>query len=106
MPTTLADLPITLPMDEITALCREYQVRELSLFGSVLRDDFRDESDIDLLVLFEPEAEIGLLELAALQRKLGAVLQRKVDLVPKNGLRPFYRKEVLASARVIYAAAA
>jgi predicted nucleotidyltransferase len=90
-------------MDDISALCREYQVQELSLFGSVLRDDFHDESDIDLLVLFEPGAMIGFLELAALQRKLGGVLQRKVDLVPKNGLKPIIREEVLDSARVIYA---
>lgn len=104
MATTLADLPITLPMDEIAALCREYQVRELSLFGSVLRDDFREESDIDLLVLFEPEAEIGFLELAGLQFALADLLERDVDLVPKRGLKPVIRDEVLNSAQVIYAA--
>ncbi|HET8522709.1 MAG TPA: nucleotidyltransferase family protein [Thermomicrobiales bacterium] len=104
MATTLADLPIPLPMDEIAVLCREYQVRELSIFGSVLRNDFRDESDIDLLVLFEPEAQIGFLELAGLQFALADLLSRSVDLVPKNGLKPFIRDEVLASAQVIYAA--
>jgi predicted nucleotidyltransferase len=105
MPTTLADLPIALPMDEITALCREYQVRELSLFGSVLRDDFRDESDVDLLALFEPQAEIGFLELAGLQFALADLLGRNVDLVPKRGLKPVIRDEVLKSAQIIYAAA-
>jgi predicted nucleotidyltransferase len=90
-------------MDEISALCREYQVRELSLFGSVLRDDFRDESDIDFLVLFEPEAEIGFLELAGLQHSLADLLGRTVDLVPKKGLKAVIHDEVLASARVIYA---
>ncbi|MGH2559138.1 MAG: nucleotidyltransferase family protein [Thermomicrobiales bacterium] len=89
-------------MDKIAALCAEYQVRELSLFGSALRDDLRPDSDLDFLVVFEPEASIGFLELAALQRKLGNALQRRVDLVPKNGLKPLIRDQILASSRVIY----
>ena len=72
-------LHLHLPMDEIEALCREYHVRELSLFGSVLRHDFGDDSDVDMLVLFEPDAAIGILELAALQRKLGKLIQRNID---------------------------
>ncbi|HEY7035587.1 MAG TPA: nucleotidyltransferase domain-containing protein [Thermomicrobiales bacterium] len=93
---------LDLPLDAIARLCREYNVEELSLFGSVLRDDFRDDSDVDMLVLFEADARIGILELAALQRKLGNLVHRKVDLVSKNGLKPVIRNEVLGSARVIY----
>jgi uncharacterized protein len=94
---------LELPLESIAALCREYNVAELSLFGSVLRDDFRDDSDVDMLVLFEPDATIGILELAALQRKLGMLIHRNVDLVPKKGLKPVIRNEILGSARVIYA---
>jgi predicted nucleotidyltransferase len=103
--TTHADrhLKIDLPMDEIATLCREYHVRELSLFGSILREDFRDDSDIDMLVLFEPDAAIGILELAALQRKLGNLIRREVDLVPKSGLKTLIKDDVLRSARIIYA---
>ena len=94
---------LDLPFDAIANVCREYNVEELSLFRSVLRDDFRDDSDIDMLVLFEPSATIGILELAALQRRLGDLVHRKVDLVSKNGLKAVIRDEVLGSARVIYA---
>jgi len=94
---------LDLPMEEIAALCRRYGVRELSIFGSALRDDFRETSDYDFLVLFQPEARIGFLEFAALQRELTDALGRDVDLVPKRGLKPVIRDEVLASARVVYA---
>ena len=96
-------LPIDLPLTEIAELCRRYRVRELSLFGSALRDDFRPDSDLDFLVLFQPEAEVGFLEFAGLQDDLADLLGREVDLVPKRGLKPVIRDEVLASARVVYA---
>lgn len=102
MPNSASTLPVVLPTDEIAALCREYHVRELSLFGSALGDGFDDESDLDFLVLFEPDAEIGFLELAGLQFALADLLGQNVDLVPKNGLKPVIRHDVLASARVIY----
>lgn len=93
-----------LPMDAIIAFCRRYHVRELALFGSALRKDFGDRSDIDLLVEFDPEAQVGFLTLARMQRELTALLGRKVDLVPKAGLKPIIRQEVLESAEVLYAA--
>ncbi len=96
-------LPIDLPLTEIAALCRRYRVRELPLFGSALRDDFGRESDLDFLVLFDPDAEIGFLELVRMQRELTGLVGRPVDLVPKEGLEPVIRDEVLASARVVYA---
>jgi predicted nucleotidyltransferase len=93
---------ISLPMERITALCREYRVRELAVFGSALREDFGPDSDIDLLVLFEPDADIGLIAYNALQRRLSAALGRPVDLVSKKWLNPIIRDEVLRSARVLY----
>jgi uncharacterized protein len=98
----MATLTVDLPMEEIAALCREYHVLELSVFGSALRNDFREDSDLDLLVLFDPNAGIGFLELAALQRKLAAVISRPVDLVSKRGLNPVIRQDVLDSSMVIY----
>ena len=98
-----ATIQVEFPMDAIERLCREYQVAELSVFGSAVRPDFRKDSDIDLLVLFQPEARIGL-EFWALEGELSEVIGRKVDLVPKEGLKPLIRDEVLAEAQVLYAA--
>ena len=93
-----------LPLETLAAICKRYQVRELSLFGSALREDFGTKSDLDFLVEFEPEARIGFLALARMQRELSSALKRKVDLVPKDGLKPSIRSEVLTQAEVIYAA--
>ncbi len=98
------NVEMNLPIAQLGGFCRRYNVCELSLFGSALGQDFREGSDIDLLVEFEPEARIGLLTLARMQRELSDLLQRKVDLVPKDGLKPLLRKEVLATAEVLYAA--
>jgi predicted nucleotidyltransferase len=100
----MAPATLDLPLDRIAALCRQYRVRELSLFGSALRDDFRPDSDLDMLVLFEPDAQIGFLELAALQDALADVVNRPVDLVSKRGLHRVIRQQVLDEARVIYGA--
>jgi len=99
---TIEPLPIDIPMTEISALCQHYSVQELSLFGSILRDDFRGDSDVDMLVLFEPEARIGLLAFGALGRELSDAFGRRVGLVSKRGLHPAIRRNVLDSARVIY----
>lgn len=85
-------------------LCQRCHVREVALFGSALRDDFGAGSDVDLLVEFEPEAQVGFLALGRMQRELSAILHRQVDLVPKGGLKPRIRQAVLSSAEVIYAA--
>jgi predicted nucleotidyltransferase len=98
------DARIPIDYQRIAAVCRLWQVTELSLFGSVLRDDFKPESDVDVLVTFAPEAEIGFLALAKMQRELSGILGRPVDLVPKDGLKPLIRNQVLASAHVVYAA--
>lgn len=90
--------------DELAAFCRKNVIQELSLFGSALRGDFGPNSDIDLLVTFQPEARIGFLDLARIQRELAELLGRPVDLVPKAGLKPAIRAEVLESAELLYAA--
>jgi len=69
-----------------------------------LRDDFSPGSDIDVLVEFEPGAQVGFLALGRMQRELSELLQRPVDLVPRNGLKPRIREAVLSSAEVVYAA--
>ena len=94
---------VELPSDAIAGLCRRYRVRELSVFGSAVRDELRPYSDIDLLVSFHPAARIGMFEYAGLMLDLCELLHRKVDLVEKEGLKKYARDEVLAEARVIYA---
>ena len=85
-------------------LCRRYRVRELFLFGSAARGEMQTDSDIDLLVEFLPNAEVGLVEHAGLILELEALLGRKVDLVSKNGLKPRVRPYILADAQLVYAA--
>jgi predicted nucleotidyltransferase len=95
---------VVLPELEIAAICRRYQVRELSVFGSAARGEMRLRYRIDLLVDFLPEARPGLLGLSAMRREFSALLGRHVDLAVKPALKPLIRPEVLADARVIYAA--
>ena len=95
---------IELPEAEIVAICRRYQVRELSLFGSGARGEMRPDSDVDLLVDFLPDARPGLLGVSAMTRELTALLGRRVDLAVKPALKPLIRAEVLAEARLVYAA--
>jgi predicted nucleotidyltransferase len=98
-------LPIRLPLDQIVGFCRQWKIREFSLFGSVLRDDFRPDSDIDVLVSFQPGAPWSLWDLVEMQQQLGALLGRSVDLIEKEGLRnPYRRHEILSTRRVVYAA--
>lgn len=88
---------------EIAVICRRFGVRELLLFGSAPGPNFREGSDYDLLVEFEPTAKIGLIQLGRLQEELEKLLQRKVDLVPKNGLKPLVRARVLEQTEPLYA---
>jgi len=92
-----------LPLQEIGVLCDRYQVRELAVFGSFQRGEQTPESDIDLLVDFLPDATPGFLTLSRMQRELSELLHRPVDLVPKGGLKPAIRNQVLAEAKVVYA---
>lgn len=89
---------------KIVEMCRRHQISELSLFGSRARGDFSAASDFDFLVEFLPEAEISYFELFRIQDELEELVQSKVDLVPKGGLKPFVRDFVLEEAEIIYAA--
>ena len=99
---------IALPMDAIRAYCEKWGMVEFALFGSVLRDDFTDESDIDVLVQFRPDARHTLFDLVTMSDELEAILGRKVDLLTRTGVEqsPNYirRKSILNSAVVVYAA--
>ena len=89
---------------KIVKLCRKHRVRELSLFGSRVRDDHRPDSDYDFLVEFLPNAGIGLIEYSRMQIDLAEIMQQKVDLVTKKGLKPYVRENVLSTAKVVYEA--
>ena len=89
----------------VEAFCRKWQVAELSLFGSALSDQFRPDSDVDILVTFAPDAGWSLMDWADMVDELEEIFGRPVDLVEKQGLRnPFRRKAILDSAQVIHAA--
>ena len=91
--------------EALSAFCRRWRISELSLFGSALRDDFRPDSDLDVLVTFEPGAGHSLLDVIALQQELEDRVGRTVDLVERRALRnPFRRREILRTHQVLYAA--
>lgn len=94
---------ISIPTAKIAEFCQRNQIRQLALFGSILRDDFQADSDVDVLVEFKPEAKVGLFALTDMQEELKALFQRPVDLVPKTGLKAVIRESVLNSTLVIYA---
>jgi len=96
---------IDIPADQLADFCRKNHIRRLSLFGSILRDDFQPESDIDVLVEFEPGARVGLLRLARMELDLGALLGHRVDLNTPGFLSHYFRDRVLAEARTQYDAA-
>lgn len=99
---------IDIPPEKVAAFCKRWQIAELALFGSVLRDDFGPESDVDVLVRFDPQAQHTLVDLAQIEDQLGATLGRKVDLIEREAVERsqnyIRRKAILQSAETIYAA--
>ena len=99
-------LPINLPVDRLDDFCRKWHVAQFALFGSVLRDDFRPDSDIDVLVSFRPGARPGWLDRVAMAEELRQLFGRPVDLVDRQAVEesPNYirRRSILESAQVIY----
>ncbi len=96
---------VQLNKDALATFCRKWRIRELSLFGSALRDDFGPESDLDFLMSFESDAGWDLWDLVAMREDLMSIVERDVDLVVKEALRnPYRRKEILTNREVIYAA--
>jgi predicted nucleotidyltransferase len=93
-----------LPRKKIAEFCKRWSITEFSLFGSVLREDFRPDSDIDVLVSIDPNAPISLFDIAQMQIELEKMFKRPVDLVEKESLRnPYRKREILKTAQVIYA---
>jgi predicted nucleotidyltransferase len=91
--------------EQLDAFCRKHNIREMALFGSVLRDDFTSASDIDLLVSFSPTADHSLLDHVNMEHELAALLGRKVDLVEKEAVEnPFVRQQIHSNLALIYAA--
>ena len=94
---------IHLPADQIGAFCRRHHVRKLALFGSALRDDFRPESDVDVLVEFAPGTRVGL-RFFEMEQELSELVGRKVDLNTPGFLSRRFREQVLKEAQVQYVA--
>jgi len=99
---------VELLKDKIEAFCHTWKVVELALFGSVLRDDFGPDSDVDVLVTFADDARWGLLDHARMERELAAIIGRDVDLVTRSAVERspnwIRRREILEGSRSLYAA--
>ena len=101
----MGSLRIPLSLERVPAFCQRWLVVEFAVFGSVLRDDFGPDSDVDVLVSFSPNATWGLGELAEMREELEQLFDREVDLVEKEALRnPFRRHAILTTRQVVYAA--
>ncbi len=94
-------LPIPIPQTQIAQFCQQHHIRQLALFGSILRDDFTPQSDIDILVQFEPGHTPGF-AFIDLQDQLSKLLGRTVDLNTPQDLSRYFRDQVIAAAEVIY----
>ncbi|MEW6184630.1 MAG: nucleotidyltransferase domain-containing protein [Thermodesulfobacteriota bacterium] len=100
-------IKIEIPKNKIASFCQEHSIRRMAFFGSVLRDDFRSDSDVDILVDFQPEAKFGLFDIVRMQEELKNILGREVDLVDQTAIAqsPNYlrRKAILNSLELVYA---
>lgn len=90
-----------IPEDKIAEFCAKHRIRKLALFGSVLRDDFNEDSDIDVLVEFEPDVSLGL-DFFTIQFELEDLLGRRIDFATPEMLKRYVRRRILDSAQVIY----
>lgn len=95
---------ITINPAAVASFCRHHHIRKLAFFGSVLRDDFRDESDVDVLVEFEEGQVPGFLRLARMERELSELLGRRADMRTPGDLSRYFREEVMREAAVQYVA--
>ncbi len=96
---------IEMPREQLAEFCRRNHIRNLSLFGSILRDDFGPNSDVDILAEFEPGQALGLFGIARMEIELSDMVGRKVDLRTPEDLSRYFRHEVLAEAATVYDAA-
>lgn len=101
---------IDLDMERIKDFCRRWGATELALFGSVLRDDFRADSDVDVLVNFAPDVRISLFDLGEMEAELAGILGREVDLVDRVAVErsenPIRRRQILGNSETVYPPAA
>ncbi|MEK7678659.1 MAG: nucleotidyltransferase domain-containing protein [Deltaproteobacteria bacterium] len=101
----MAKVKIEVQTERIQAFCRKWRVRELALFGSVLSEDFRPDSDVDVLVSLEEDAPWSAFDLVDMVDELKSIFGREVDLLEKEALRnPFRRHSILSNREVLYAA--
>jgi len=97
-------LRIDVDKEKIVVFCVKHHIRKLAFFGSVLRDDFREESDVDVLVEFDEGHEPGLIALAGMEEELSSIIRRKVDLRTPEDLSRYFRDKVVSTAEVEYVA--
>jgi predicted nucleotidyltransferase len=99
-------MKLNLPQDQIVEFCRKWNVSEFALFGSVLREDFRPDSDVDVLLTWTPDSRVSLFDYGYMQDDLEAIFGRPVDVVSRRGVEQstnwIRRKSILESARVVY----
>ncbi len=96
---------INIPQKKIAEFCQRHHIRRLALFGSALRDDFTPDSDVDVLVEFEPGTRVGMIRLAGIELELSGILDRKVDMHTPGFISKYFRGQVLAEAEDQYVAA-
>jgi predicted nucleotidyltransferase len=91
--------------DELALLCRKYKINELAIFGSSIRSDFSENSDVDILVSFNKNSEISLFDIMDLEREFSELVKRDVDIVEKESLKnPIRKNRILSTSEIIYAA--
>ena len=93
---------INITEEQIADFCQRNHIRKFAFYGSVLRDDFRSDSDIDVLVEFEPDQPIGLMEVVGMERRLSELMGRKVDLRTPKELSRYFRDKVISEAETLY----
>ncbi len=105
----MLELKLILHQEKVISFCQRWQIKELALFGSVLRADFRPDSDVDVLVDFQPEVRWSLFDLVDMYEELKQIFQREVDLITRRSLyyslNPKRSQAILSTAQVIYATA-
>jgi predicted nucleotidyltransferase len=95
---------VKIPRKKIAEFCQRWKIVEFDLFGSILREDFRPDSDVDVLVIFAPDAKIGLFDIVSMQKELQEIFNRDVDLIEKASLKnPYRKREILETSQRIYA---
>lgn len=100
----ISRLKISVPDEQIAGFCRHWRISELAIFGSAIRDDFRPDSDVDVLVTFAPDSTVSLLDWGPMMDELGRMFGRPVHLVEKSAIKnPLRRQSILRDYEVLYA---